>query len=77
MHGNVWEWCWDCFSLSYYYYSSSPAQDPTGAVSGYDRVVRGGSWINLGQYLRSAYRGVIGPGNGIDSLGFRLVCPAQ
>jgi formylglycine-generating enzyme required for sulfatase activity len=73
MHGNVFEWCWDRYSSSYY--SSSPAQDPTGAVSGSDRVLRGGSWNDDGQYLRSAGWSNGSP-NGRDfDIGFRLVRP--
>ncbi|MDR1858652.1 MAG: formylglycine-generating enzyme family protein [Treponema sp.] len=42
MHGNVWEWCWDLYAESYYPNST--------------RVVRGGSWNDAGQELRSASR---------------------
>jgi formylglycine-generating enzyme required for sulfatase activity len=73
MHGNVREWCWDWYGSDYY--SSSPAQDPTGAVSNIQRVQRGGSWDSLGHYLRSAYRGHSFPNSTSDDLGFRLVRP--
>ena len=39
MHGNVLEWCLDCFGP----YSDS-AVDPVGAKSGSTRVLRGGPW---------------------------------
>jgi formylglycine-generating enzyme required for sulfatase activity len=71
MHGNVWEWCWDRYGD----YSSGAQTDPTGAVSGSDRVRRGGSWGYGGQYLRSACRDDNAPGYRNVSFGFRLVRP--
>ncbi len=45
MSGNVWEWCWDLFSGSYY--TSSSQTNPRGPTAGSNRVLRGGSWYNL------------------------------
>jgi formylglycine-generating enzyme required for sulfatase activity len=71
MHGNVFEWCWDLYGD----YESGTQTDPTGAVSGYYRVDRGGSWFHIGLVSRSAFRGHMGPHGKDDSIGFRLVLP--
>jgi formylglycine-generating enzyme required for sulfatase activity len=72
MHGNVWEWCWDWYGT----YSSGAQTDPTGAVSGTSRVVRGGSWGSNGLNLRSACRYANFPNyRSNDLVGFRLVRP--
>lgn len=67
MHGNVWEWCQD-----WYGGDSSSASDPKGAESGIYRVLRGGSWHDFAQYVRSAYRTSNLPDNRYSDLGFRL-----
>jgi formylglycine-generating enzyme required for sulfatase activity len=72
MHGNVWEWCWDCYGD----YSSGAQTDPLGASSGSDRVLRGGSWSYDGQSLRSALRFYNTPSFRIDYIGFRVLRPS-
>ena len=47
--------------------------NPTGPQSGSFRVIRGGSWYDGAQYLRSACRGNFGPANRGNGVGFRLV----
>ncbi|MDR2718654.1 MAG: SUMF1/EgtB/PvdO family nonheme iron enzyme [Treponema sp.] len=69
MHGNVFEWCWDWLGS----YSNGAQTDPQGAVTGTNRVGRGGSWGNYGRDLRSALRGDDTPSGRGDYLGFRLV----
>ena len=69
MTGNVWEWCWDWYSSSYY--SSSLGTDPTGVASGSYRVVRGGGWYDYADDTRVAYRYATVPGNKFNDVGFR------
>ncbi|MCO6453880.1 MAG: formylglycine-generating enzyme family protein [Pirellulaceae bacterium] len=68
MHGNVWEWCQDGPRE----YTADLARDPLGpTAAGAERVVRGGSWIDVARYARSAYRHASQPGFRCDYLGFR------
>ena len=78
MHGNVFEWCHDYYDEVYYKQSSEIAKylfikDPTGPVTGSDRVLRGGSWIIFARLPRSAVRGRLGAVWRYDGGGFRLV----
>jgi len=72
MHGNVWEWVQDNWHENY---QDAPTD---GSVwqedDGGRRVLRGGSWYDTPNYLRSAYRSHNTPGVRFNSVGFRVVC---
>jgi len=70
MHGNVWEWCSDWYSSTYY--GVSPLADPTGPDSGTSHVIRSGAW-DRGNSIRSAMRGRASPGIRYNGLGLRVV----
>ena len=71
MHGNVWEWCLDWKGES----SAENTTDPAGAVSGSERMRRGGSWNDSSKYCRSANRGNLTPGHRNCYFGFRAAMP--
>jgi formylglycine-generating enzyme required for sulfatase activity len=72
MHGNVYEWCMDWYGD----YPSGSVTDPTGAVEGSDRVLRGGYWNTDAKSCRSALRIDGAPSYRSDDCGLRvsLVC---
>jgi len=69
MCGNVLEWCQNWYGS----YVSSSQTNPTGAVSGSYRVIRGGSWYSSARFCRSSCRDSGTPGIRNSRLGLRLV----
>ncbi len=68
MLGNVWEWVNDWYGS----YPSGAQTDPTGPVSATYRVVRGGSWYHVTNFVRSSNRYDAAPGNPYANVGFRV-----
>lgn len=70
MHGNVWEWVQDCWNASY----ANVPTDGSAAAAGDCtlRVLRGGSWSDHPNSLRSAKRSKDRAGTLDSSSGFRL-----
>ncbi len=71
MHGNVFEWCNDCYAN----YPAGAVIDPKGPATGKSRVLRGGSYYWTASIARSSNRNLIftpTPSNGNDLLGLRL-----
>jgi formylglycine-generating enzyme required for sulfatase activity len=69
MHGNVEEWCHDCYGP----YVKGPVKDPVGRILGDFRVTRGGSQGTYVYYLRSANRMGAIPDSRNWVTGFRVV----
>lgn len=74
MTGNVGEWCSDRYSEDFY--KESPQDNPQGAATGNNRVVRGGSWVDDEWSIRSTRRGSRPPSHKSDYNGFRLAVSA-
>jgi formylglycine-generating enzyme required for sulfatase activity len=73
MHGNVSEWCQDHWHKDYV---SSPADGSVWASKRSNQfyVCRGGSWCDLVEGCRSAFRFKIRRGNREHNIGFRVAC---
>jgi formylglycine-generating enzyme required for sulfatase activity len=71
MHGNVWEWCEDVWSSSFYSTPEAAGPDPLCTSGSGFRVIRGGLWVSSAWYCRSAYRYWVSPGYRVGDLGFR------
>jgi formylglycine-generating enzyme required for sulfatase activity len=70
MAGNVWQWVQDC---NHDNYNGAPTDGSAWTIGDCGRrVVRGGSWGNVPQYLRSASRDWYGATDRDFHIGFRL-----
>ncbi len=81
MHGNVWEWVQDCYNEYEYQRRAQKSggwlANETSSGSGKNDnctsgVLRGGSWINGPQHLRSAFRLRATTGFRVNDIGFRV-----
>ena len=69
MAGNVWEWTCSAYVANY---DGSEKKCDSKNDANASRVLRGGSWYDLGRYVRSAFRDREGADYRNDYLGFRL-----
>jgi formylglycine-generating enzyme required for sulfatase activity len=69
MFGNVWEWMADYYEDTYY--SSGSKENPKGPFTSKYRVIRGGSWRDLPDFLRTTRRNYDLPAGRFNHIGFR------
>ena len=70
MLGNVYEWCGDWFRKGYPFEST---QDPPGPAQGFERVLRGGSFLDGARCVNPSYRHRRVPTHRERTCGFRVV----
>ena len=73
MHGSVWEWCEDVYNESFYSTPKAAGPDPVCKSGSEDRVMRGGSFLDHGEFARCAFRTGRPPGYSDHKTGFRVV----
>ena len=73
--GNVAEWVQDWWDHGYY--ATSPAADPSGPAEGDYKVVRGGSWSQPADELRTTARAYHSMDRGSGYIGFRCAKSAE
>ncbi len=68
MSGNVYEWCWDRYSI----YPDHEEQNPKGDNKIHHRIIRGGYYEGE-RSCRPSFRGFFAPEYSFKGLGFRVV----
>jgi iron(II)-dependent oxidoreductase len=71
MLGNVAEWCIDRYDPDCY--QRPEMKNPQGPEEGIERVIRGGAFHSVADYIRSSARAKAGPLACLPSVGFRCV----
>jgi eukaryotic-like serine/threonine-protein kinase len=71
MSGNVWEWVNDRYQSNYYASLKENFFNPQGPLNGKGKVLRGGSWVNYYDAVRSADRRWSNPLFAFSNYGFR------
>jgi formylglycine-generating enzyme required for sulfatase activity len=73
LHGNAWDWTLDCYNASYVGAPADGSPWTTGDCNA--RVLRGGSWYQPSEGLRSARRGRTASTRRVNNFGFRVASP--
>lgn len=76
MHGQVREWCQDCWHINY---ANAPTDGSAWITAGdcNQRILRGGSWNTSPKACRSAFRSKLDPDSSLYDIGFRVVCAIE
>lgn len=76
MSGNVWEWCYDVYSKTFYR-ANNRSRNPMNTGGSDKRVVRGGAWSNDAVYCRVTNRNYLNDSECNEFTGFRIVIPSE